>query len=186
MIEKMKKYINATILASILLFIIGVLVFVFPAMSIKIFTYGIAIITIALGISLIMEDLRLKNFTMLFDFSLVGILLLVIGIIILIYPIKFMNFIPVLLGISFIVNGFMNIKISFLMKESSYFILSIIMSILSIVCGVIFIVNPVFSKEVLACSTGFIIAIYGISTFIDMIIIKKNIKKIEINIKKII
>ena len=184
MIDKIKKYINISMLASLFLAIIGVLIMVYPSMSIKVFTYFIATLITIIGICLIVEEFRLGKFSIIFDFSILGILLLTIGIIIFVYPNGFMNLIPILVGISFILNGFMNTKLSILMKGTSSWILSVIISILSIICGILFVLDPTFSKELLTIYAGIIILIYSIFNFIDMILIKKNIKKIEKSLKK--
>ena len=60
MIKKLNKYINLSILLSILLMILGITIIIYPAMSLKIFSYGVSIISIVFGIYLLFEDFNLK------------------------------------------------------------------------------------------------------------------------------
>ena len=56
MIKKLNKYINLSIVLSILLMILGMIIIIYPAMSLKVFSYGISIISIIFGIYLLIED----------------------------------------------------------------------------------------------------------------------------------
>ena len=62
-------------------------------------------------------------------------------------------------------------------------ILSLIMSILSIVCGILFIVNPLDGAEVIVSFVGILLFVYSLSDIVDMCIFKKNINVIKKNIK---
>ena len=57
------------------------------------------------------------------------------------------------------------------------------MSILSIVCGIIFIFNPLDGANYIASFVGILLIIYSISDIVDMIIFKVNVNKIYKNIK---
>ena len=64
------------------------------------------------------------------------------------------------------------------MKDESYFILSLITNIITVICGVILLINPVESVSAITISLGIIIVVSSISSLIDIIIFKKNINNV--------
>ena len=184
MIGKLNKYINSSIVISALLMLLGIGIFIYPTMSLKVFSYSIAIIISLFGLFLIIEDIR-YNVGMLFDFSLLGIIFFLLGLILLKYPNALTSLIPIFLGIWFIVSGFVKGRWTYYLSDYklSIRILSFIMSILSIVCGIIFIFNPLDGANYIASFVGILLIIYSISDIVDMIIFKINVNKIYKNIK---
>ncbi len=184
MIGKLNKYINSSIVISALLMLLGIGIFIYPTMSLKVFSYSIAIIISLFGLFLIIEDIR-YNVGMLFDFSLLGIMFFLLGLILLKYPNALTSLIPIFLGIWFIVSGFVKGRWTYYLSDYklSIRILSFIMSILSIVCGIIFIFNPLDGANYIASFVGILLIIYSISDIVDMIIFKVNVNKIYKNIK---
>ena len=184
MIGKLNKYINSSIVISALLMLFGIGIFIYPTISLKVFSYSIAIIISLFGLFLIIEDIR-YNVGMLFDFSLLGIMFFLLGLILLKYPNALTSLIPIFLGIWFIVSGFVKGRWTYYLSDYklSIRILSFIMSILSIVCGIIFIFNPLDGANYIASFVGILLIIYSISDIVDMIIFKINVNKIYKNIK---
>lgn len=184
MIGKLNKYIYSSIVISALLMLLGIGIFIYPTMSLKVFSYSIAIIISLFGLFLIIEDIR-YNVGMLFDFSLLGIMFFLLGLILLKYPNALTSLIPIFLGIWFIVSGFVKGRWTYYLSDYklSIRILSFIMSILSIVCGIIFIFNPLDGANYIASFVGILLIIYSISDIVDMIIFKINVNKIYKNIK---
>ena len=185
MLKKLNKYINFSIVISALLMVLGIVIFVYPNFSLKVFSYGISLVLILFGIYLIMIDNKSKGFSLLVDFSLFGITLLLLGIVLLIYPSTLAVLIPIFLGMWFITNGIIKLKFTSLLADVSDYswILSLIMSILSIVCGILFIVNPLDGAEVIVSFVGILLFVYSLSDIVDMCIFKKNINVIKKNIK---
>lgn len=185
MLKKLNKYINFSIVISALLMVLGIVIFVYPNISLKVFSYGISLVLILFGIYLIVIDNKSKGFSLLVDFSLFGITLLLLGIVLLIYPSTLAVLIPIFLGMWFITNGIIKLKFTSLLADVSDYswILSLIMSILSIVCGILFIINPLDGAEVIVSFVGILLFVYSLSDIVDMCIFKKNINVIKKNIK---
>lgn len=183
MIEKFNKYVNLSIIISLLLIILGIIILVFPTISLKIFSYIISVITILSGILLLIEDYKYRNYFFPIDFSFSGIIILLIGIILLIYPNTLALLIPIFLGVWIITSSIVKFKIIILLSkiDSKIWILSLIMTILSIVCGIFLILNPLDSAEMIISVIGILLIIYSISDISNMIIFKKNINKIVKN-----
>lgn len=159
--------------------------FIFPNTSLKVFAYALSIILLVFGLYLIIEDIRLSNYGFFAYFTLVGLNSILLGVILLIYPDLLSILIPVILGIWFILSSIIKIKITTLLsyeKDSSW-IISLIMSILSIACGILLIISPLASAKIIVSFVGILLFVYTLSDIIDMMIFKKNINKIHKSLK---
>ena len=79
-----------------------------------------------------------------------------------------------------ITKSTLDLRISMLLCKNGYnnWISIFICSIISILCGLIIIVNPNMGGVALITSIGVIIVLYSISNIIDTIVFKKDIKDI--------
>lgn len=186
MLKKLKQFINYSILSSLLFAILGLFITLFPRTSISLFSYFIAIMGVVFGIYLIILDIVSKDRLVPIDTMTEGILLFIFGIILLIYPSVLGMFIPMVLGIWFILSGVNKIKMSSLIREVDVtsFVITLIAAIFSILCGTIFIFNPLTSGSVVTIISGITIVVYAISNMIDTIIFKRHINKLANEIKR--
>ncbi len=184
MVNKLKKYINFSILVSCLLMVLGGIIFIYPAMTLKLLSYIVAVILIIFGVYLVVQDVIYKKFWLLFDFTLMGIICLVLGIVLLMYPDILTTLIPIFLGIWFIVSGITKFRLTSLLgTDDGIFITSFIMSILSVICGVLFIISPLSGATIIISFIGILLFVYSLSDIVNMIIFKKNINKLEKSLK---
>jgi uncharacterized membrane protein HdeD (DUF308 family) len=183
MLKKINNYIYASIVLSLIFIAIGVMCVIKPDISFDVISFVLTIIFIVNGILLLVADFRSRSIFM--SNFLSGVLSLVIGIVLLIHPNALKTILPFIVGIWFIVSALANMKFSFYLKNESttYMILTIIMAIISIVCGFILIVKPLESLDVLIMTLGITFIIHSLSNIIDMFVIKKYINKIVKNIK---
>ena len=183
MLKKINNYICASIVLSLIFIAIGVMCVIKPDISFDVISFVLTIIFIVNGILLLVADFRSRSIFM--SNFLNGVLSLVIGIVLLIHPNALKAILPFIVGIWFIVSALANMKFSFYLKNESttYMILTIIMAIISIVCGFILIVKPLESLDVLIMTLGITFIIHSLSNIIDMFVIKKYINKIVKNIK---
>lgn len=186
MVKKINKYINVSIVTSILFVLLGIIILLFPKTTLNIFSYATAIILIMTGIYLLILDFRTRNNLFYMELSFFGILLLVLGFIIIVHPSAFTVLIPLVLGIWFITSSVLKFRFSIFLRRDNFglWVLTLLITILSIVCGVIFILNPTFTSEIITSYFGLIMIIYSIADVVDMIIFKINIKKISKYLKE--
>ena len=87
---------------------------------------------------------------------------------------------PIVVGIVMITKSSLDLRLSLLLNENGYknWLILFILSILSIVCGIIVIANPTIGRVAITSYIGFIIAFYSLSALVDTFIFKKNIKDI--------
>lgn len=178
MLKKIKNYLNISIVLALILTVLGLTFIIFPNTSFEVICYFLAgILVINGGMLLIFDKSRYAIF---FDGLFYGLLSFIFGVIIFIHPEILKVIMPILLGIWFILNGFFKIRLIVYLKEEdkSYYYLTLIMAIISIVCGIIMVLEPVKNVEIITISTGLILMIYAISDIINLSIIKRHINKV--------
>lgn len=177
MLSRLNKFLYSSIIISILMLIIGFIFMVFPEVSFETITYVLAITLIVNGVYFIVEK---ENSLLVFNFLTLGIIELLLGIVLLLRP-EFMKILfPIVAGMVMIVKSTMDLRISLLLKSCGYdsWLSISVCSIVSIVCGLIIIINPQIGTIALTASLGIMIIIYSISSIIDIFIFKKNINTI--------
>lgn len=184
MIKRFNRFMNSSILLSALFMIIGIVFILLPKESLTTVSYVISFLLIIYGIFLFTMDCKYGNLLFIDNFAN-GILSVIFGIIILMYPKFLASIIPIVLGILFIISSLFKIRVSISLKgETEYWLISLLLSILSIVCGIILIINPFESAVTVTLLMGIILVIYSVTDMLDMIIFKKNINDIAKKIKK--
>lgn len=176
MLNKINKYLNSGILLNIVFLIVGGILIVKPDISFNIISYLIGASLIISGIYLFIIDYKTDNLFL--NMFLYAILLTLIGILIILNPITLKVIMPIFLGLWFLISGIFKLRLDIHMKDEPYFILSLITNIITIICGVILLINPVESISAITISLGIIIVISSISSLIDIIIFKKNMNSI--------
>lgn len=177
MLKKIKNYLNISIVLALSLTVLGLTFVIFPNTSFEVICYFLAgVLVINGGMVLIFGS----RYTILFDSLFYGLLSFIFGLIILIHPDILKVIMPILLGIWFILNGFLKVRLIVCLKEEdkSYYYLTLIMSIISIVCGIIMVLEPVGNVEIITISIGIILMTYAISDIINLSIIKRYTNKV--------
>lgn len=176
MLNKLNKYLNSGIILTIVFLLVGGILIVKPDVSFNIISYLIGASLIVSGIYLFIIDSKTKNIFI--NVFLYAILLTLIGILIILNPITLKVILPIFLGLWFLISGIFKIRLDIYMKDEPYFILSLITNIITVICGVILLINPVESVSAITISLGIIIVVSSISSLIDIIIFKKNINSV--------
>lgn len=176
MLNKLNKYLNSGIILTIVFLLVGGILIVKPDISFNIISYLIGASLIVSGIYIFIIDSKTKNIFI--NVFLYAILLTLIGILIILNPITLKVILPIFLGLWFLISGIFKIRLDIYMKDEPYFILSLITNIITVICGIILLINPVESVSAITISLGIIIVVSSISSLIDIIIFKKNINSV--------
>ena len=115
-----------------------------------------------------------------------GVMMVLLGVILIVYPKLIAQLIPIVLGIWFITDSIVKIRISLSLKDydDTPWVLTLVLSIISMLCGVVFILHPLASSEVITTFIGALIMIYALSDIIDMFMFKKHINDVIKSLKK--
>lgn len=176
MIKTINKYLNLSIVLSMLFGIIGFILVIWPKTSLDTFAYVIGIILLVYGIYNFIDSFTINPVLCLPQMT-TSILSFLLGVLVFLKPTIIESLLPIILGIFFIINGSFKARMSFVLKNvSSNWILSLITSILILICGIILIINPRTTAIMITSMMGIVLIVYSISDIIDMFVFKSKIK----------
>ena len=178
--EIFKRTTNSIIFSSIIAIIVGLILIFYPSISLK--TMGIiaAIYIIVYGIILIILDVKAYQYYIPFDGMLPGILSVVLGIILICKPSILSIVFAIAIGVWIILTSINSLKLSLALKDEDIpWILLLILGILDLIIGVIVVFNPFEASLTLSIFIGIMLIIHAIIDIIDMVIIKRDIKRIS-------
>ena len=183
MLKKLNKYFNISIVIAIIFAALGIILMSYPDISFNAISYCIAGILIINGLVLFVVDY--KTYSLFVNTFFYAILSIIGGVLVLIQQSELKMAILICLGIWFIAGGLFKLRFSAYLRDSNIFysVLSVIANIITIICGVILLMNPIESVEIVTVSMGIILLVYSIVDLIDMIVIKKNVNGISRFIK---
>ena len=184
----LKKVCNISIISSVLLFLFGLVLAVNAEGFIKSITVAIGVVLLLIGVFPVIDYFRYRKDGLGASVGLIsGIFSIVCGLMLLINEDLLMILIPVFIGVWMIINGINKIQVSFEIKDlgEKSWIITFIYSILIIVLGGYFIVNPISGATTVTSFIGIILCIYAVLDIIDCIIIKVKVKSFKKELDKI-
>ena len=183
--KKINSFINTSIGTSLAFILLGILFLVFPETSLDLIRWIIAVLFIGVGAYLIVSDFTRRGMIPFFSTSLIGVILLVIGFIFAVQP-DVMNIFPIVLGALFIIAAVSSSRFTTVLRGTTAGTYAIIATVLSIICGVLLIANPWGGNISMMMFVGIMMIIYAMSSLVDMVVLKKNIKELSKQFKKYI
>lgn len=184
----LKKVFNISIISSLLLFLFGLVLAVNAEGFIKSITVAIGVVLLLIGVFPVIDYFRYRKEGLGASVGLIsGIFSIVCGLMLLINKDLLMILIPVFIGVWMIINGINKIQVSFEIKDlgEKSWIITFIYSILIIVLGGYFIVNPISGATTVTSFIGIVLCIYAVLDIIDCIIIKVKVKSFKKELDKI-
>lgn len=184
----LKKVFDISIISSLLLFLFGLVLAVNAEGFIKSITVAIGVVLLLIGVFPVIDYFRYRKEGLGASVGLIsGIFSIVCGLMLLINEDLLMILIPVFIGVWMIINGINKIQVSFEIKDlgEKSWIITFIYSILIIVLGGYFIVNPISGATTVTSFIGIILCIYAVLDIIDCIIIKVKVKNLKKDLDKI-
>ena len=180
--KKVNTFINSSILVSLGFFVLGVVFLAMPSLSLDIIRWVIAIGSLVIGTILVAADLGHNRTFPFFSTTIAGIVLLIIGLVFIRHP-RVMDIFPILLGAIFIINAFTSGRLTSALRGTNAGRYATVTTILAIVCGVLLIANPWEGNISMMIFAGIMMIVYSLSTFVDMIVLKKNVKELTKQLK---
>ncbi|MBP3899692.1 DUF308 domain-containing protein [Candidatus Saccharibacteria bacterium] len=180
--KKLNSFINSSIIISLAFFILGLVFLTMPSLSLDIIRWIIAIGSLVIGALLIAADLGRNRAMPFFSTTLIGVVLLVIGLIFIRHE-RVMDIFPIVLGAIFIINAFSSSRLTMALRGTTAGRYATITTILAIICGILLIANPWEGSLSMMIFAGIMMIVYSASTFVDMIVLKKNVKSLTKELK---
>jgi uncharacterized membrane protein HdeD (DUF308 family) len=184
----LKKVFNISMISSVLLFLFGLILAVNAEGFIKSITVAIGVILLLIGVFPVIDYFRYRKDGLGASVGLIsGIFSIVCGLMLLINEDLLMILIPVFIGVWMIINGINKIQVSFEIKDlgEKSWVITFIYSILIMVLGGYFIVNPISGATTVTSFIGIILCIYAVLDIIDCVIIKVKVKSFKKELDKI-
>ena len=183
----LKRIYRASIITSILLFLFGLLLIFNSEGFIKSISTIIGILLLVIGILPVAEFFRYRKDNAISSIALIpGIFSIVCGLMLILNDDMLLILIPVFIGVWMVINGINKFRFAFELKDQkeSSWIITFIFSIVVVICGGYFIVNPIRGAKLVGQTVGIIICIYAVFDIIDCILIKAKYKEITTEINK--
>ena len=184
----LKKVFNISMISSVLLFLFGLILAVNAEGFIKSITVAIGVILLLIGVFPVIDYFRYRKDGLGASIGLIsGIFSIVCGLMLLINEDLLMILIPVFIGVWMIINGINKIQVSFEIKDlgEKSWVITFIYSVLIMVLGGYFIVNPISGATTVTSFIGIILCIYAVLDIIDCVIIKVKVKSFKKELDKI-
>lgn len=179
-IENMyNKMILRTLLIAIATIVVGVVLLFLPNVTNKVVGIIVGVIFLLEGLNTIYKYLH-RDGAKLYSLNLVfGILYIILGIVIIIYPFTVVEFVTVCLGLYILINGSNKVNYALWLKkgnEDSWLIV-LVSGFMLIVIGILVMFNPFISLTITKLAGAFMI-ITGVLNLTDTILFKKRSKEI--------
>ncbi len=180
MIERFNNTIDYIIISSLLAFIVGLIMVIFPQLSIQTTGIIVASYIIVLGIYFIVLGIKYSKYYIPFDGLVTGIISVLLGIFLLCRPSLLSIAFTIVIGIWMIISSINYIKIAMkLSKTRLPWISILVLGILDLIAGFIVLVNPFAATISITLFIGIMLMIHSIITIVDIILIKKDIRNIN-------
>lgn len=178
----MKGFFRSSIITSIILFILGILLIFESEATIVSISYIIGGVLVAIGTLAFIRFFKKVSSSTKNELDIVyGLVTIVLGILIITNPHAIASFIPFILGIGIIISSANKLQYAFELKVSNNNLWksTMIISMISTLCGVILLFNPFKGAVVITKIIGIFIVIYSILDIISTVTIKKNVTEIK-------
>ncbi len=178
----MTKFFKSSIISSVVLMILGILLMLQSEATILTISYVIGTLLIALGTLAIIKFIRNTNGVIRNDLDIVyGTVTIILGVIVIYNPEAIASIIPIIIGIGIVISSATKLQYALELKtnSNSQWKMSMIISIISAICGVVLICNPFKGAVVIMQIIGAFIIAYSILDIISTVTIKKNVEAIH-------
>jgi len=175
--ENIRKVLNKNMIVSIIVFLVGLILFLKPDTTIKTITIIIGILLIIMGSGPIIELLKSDEKKLSFKIA-PSIILFIIAFVLFFTPQILVSIIPLLIGVALVMSSAFKLQNIYNLKKLTnvFNIWSFTITLAILVLGLLLIINPFSGAIAITKVIGIFLMIYSILDIIDNIILKKMIK----------
>ena len=181
-----KKIFNILTIGSIvvdtLLFAFGLYLLIDPTLSAKVIGYVMGLLLIVVGIAAIIKFfIKIKNNGFFVLEICYGILNVIAGIFMMSNPLALANILTVGLGVFLIISAVFKVgfALQFRKFKEETWLFSFIIAILTLIIGILIIVNPLSGVIMTATYVGVMIMIYSAMDVLQQFLFRKRVKEIS-------
>lgn len=174
---EVKKTIWPSLISSAVILVLGLLLFFKSSATLMGISYVLGGIIIAIGVLAIIKFISNDHSDVSNQLNIIyGIICIISGIFFIEKPEVIGSIIPLVMGVGIIISSSLKIQQSFNFKNmnSSYFFLSFLTALLSLICGVILLFNPFKGAVLITRIIGIFLVIYAALDICNAIIFQKG------------
>ncbi len=178
----MKKFFRSSLVSSIMLFVLGLLIIFKSEVTIIAISYLIGGVLVGLGAFAIIKFIKNIEISGKNDLDILyGVVTIILGLLIVKNPKSIASVLPIIIGVAIVINSSTKLQYAFELKKENnqQWKTTMIISIISVICGVVLLFNPFKGAVILTQTIGIFIIIYAILDIVSTSIIKKNVKYIH-------
>lgn len=178
----MKKFFRSSLVSSIMLFVLGLLIIFKSEVTIIAISYLIGGVLVGLGAFAIIQFIKNIEISGKNDLDILyGVVTIILGLLIVKNPKSIASVLPIIIGVAIVINSSTKLQYAFELKKENnqQWKTTMIISIISVICGVVLLFNPFKGAVILTQTIGIFIIIYAILDIVSTSIIKKNVKYIH-------
>ena len=179
----MKKFMKSSMITSTILIILGILLIFQSETTVMAISYIIGGILIAAGALALVRYVRnVQGVEIRNELDIIyGIVTIAFGIIIIKNYLAIASVIPIVIGIAIIINSAGKLNYSFQLKanKNELWKTTMVISIISTICGVILLFNPFKAVLGIMKIIGIFIIIYALLDLISTVAIRSSVTKIQ-------
>lgn len=175
-----KNFTNSVICLSFLAIVLGIVLMLYPGMSLTALSYVFAAYLVVQGVALIILDIKAWRLYIPFEGMLKGILSVFFGVLLVKNPGAFAIYIGIALGVWIVAFAFSGIKTAFALRYTGApWLLMILINVFDILFGFVILYSPVRSALSLTMTLGVVLVVHAIVNIFYMFAMKKNAKDVE-------
>lgn len=183
----MKRFFRSSLVSSITLFVLGFLIIFKSEVTIITIAYLIGSILVALGTLAIIQYIKNIEVSGKNDLDILyGVVTIILGLLVINNPKLIASILPIIIGVTIIINSATKLQYAFELKKENnqQWKTTMIISIISVICGVVLLFNPFKGAVVITQTIGIFMIVYSILDIISTAIIKRNVNYIRSEIIK--
>ncbi len=176
-----KKAKGAFIGLSVGYIVLGLVLLLWPQISMNIICYVLGAAAVALGAIKLWRYFTADGLELIFMDMSTGVVALLIGLVLLIKPALLLGLIPIILGVMIAVDGTARVRTALDLRTVGYsnWVIELILAIVSVALGILLIVNPMFSLGLATAFIGAALCVDGIINLWDVFYISRQLKKLR-------
>ena len=189
MVESFKRLFRMSIFTSIFFIALGLFLVIKPDTTITAISYIIGGIIMVTGITFLIKYFSNREQYGLFSGDLIfGVLSIVIGLVLILNPTALAKVIPFIIGVWILISSVTKIEYSMQLKsiDNRAWVYTMIIAIITFSWGLLLIFDPFGGAMAITQIIGIFILVYAILDFIEIFIIRKNLKDIKKEVKEAI
>ena len=158
--------------------ILGLILLLFPSVSIKIICIALGIAALVIGIIKLVNYFQEKEEIVLLSTGFIsGFLLAALGLFFIIKPVVVASILPFFIGLLICFNGIVKLQSAFDLHKVGYdkWQIPLLIAILTLILGVILIINPFTGAKLAAMVIGAVLIIDGVTNIATIQTVKKKV-----------